>query len=114
MSAIAVSTTGKATARVISRVYHKICSKERRLAAVEANIEPGSRHRSKRDLEIFFFSCIAFIRYKSFPEEFINPASRYFLLTIAVLALFVPSASADLFPASGPTVSGKTARLRFG
>ena len=30
------------------------------------------------------------------------------------MALIVPSAAADLFPASGPVVSGKTARLRFG
>jgi cell wall-associated NlpC family hydrolase len=28
--------------------------------------------------------------------------------------LFVPPGSADLFPASGPVVSGKAARLRFG
>jgi len=33
---------------------------------------------------------------------------------IVVLALIVPSAWADLFPGSGPIVSGKTARLRFG
>jgi len=30
------------------------------------------------------------------------------------LALIVAPASADLFPGSGPVVSGKTARLRFG
>jgi len=36
------------------------------------------------------------------------------LFGIVVLALIVPSASADLFPSSGPLVSGKTARLRFG
>jgi NlpC/P60 family len=36
------------------------------------------------------------------------------LFGIVVLALIVPSASADLFPRSGPLVSGKTARLRFG
>jgi hypothetical protein len=36
------------------------------------------------------------------------------LFGIVVLALIVPSASADLFPDSGPVVSGKTARLRFG
>jgi hypothetical protein len=35
-------------------------------------------------------------------------------LTIAVLAGIVPSATADLFPQSGPVVSGRTARLRFG
>lgn len=28
--------------------------------------------------------------------------------------MILPSASADLFPSSGPVVSGKTARLRFG
>jgi hypothetical protein len=31
-----------------------------------------------------------------------------------VLTLIVPRGSADLFPASGPVVSGKTAHLRFG
>jgi hypothetical protein len=36
------------------------------------------------------------------------------LFGIVVLALTVPSASSDLFPNSGPLVSGKTARLRFG
>jgi len=35
-------------------------------------------------------------------------------LVVAVLTLIVPPASADLFPDSGPLVSGKTARLRFG
>jgi len=36
------------------------------------------------------------------------------LFGIVVLALIVAPASADLFPGSGPVVSGKTARLRFG
>jgi len=36
------------------------------------------------------------------------------MLGIAVLAFIVPPVSADSFPASGPVVSGKTARLRFG
>ena len=35
-------------------------------------------------------------------------------LIIAFLSAIVPSATADLFPRSGPVVSGKTARLRFG
>src|SRR5438034_6202161 len=36
------------------------------------------------------------------------------MLGIAVLAFIVPPVSADLFPGSGPVVSGKTARLCFG
>jgi len=64
--------------------------------------------------EIFFFSSVGFLLYNTVSEEFINPVSRQVLLGIAVLALMVASASADLFPASGPTVSGNTARLRFG
>lgn len=36
------------------------------------------------------------------------------LLGLAVLAALVPSAIANTFPASGPTVPGTTARLRFG
>jgi hypothetical protein len=51
--------------------------------------------------------------YKTAPEEFINPVGHV-LFGIAFLALIVTSASADLFPTSGPVVSGKTARLRFG
>ncbi len=35
-------------------------------------------------------------------------------LVVAVLTLIVPPASAELFPNSGPLVSGKTARLHFG
>src|SRR6266481_8426253 len=35
-------------------------------------------------------------------------------LVVAVFTLIVPPASAELFPDSGPLVSGKTARLRFG
>jgi len=63
---------------------------------------------------IFFFSSAGFLLYKTPPEEFIYPVSRQILLGIVVLALMVPLASADLFPDSGPVVSGKTARLRFG
>jgi hypothetical protein len=33
---------------------------------------------------------------------------------MAVFAWIIPSTVADLFPTSGPVVSGKTARLRFG
>ena len=65
-----------------------------------------------------FCNFLLFIRrspsYKTVPEELINPVSRQVLFGIAVLALMVASASADLFPTSGPVVSGKTARLRFG
>jgi hypothetical protein len=61
-----------------------------------------------------FFSSAPFLLYKTAPEEFINPVTRQVLLGTAVLALIVPPVSADIFPASGPVVSGKTARLRFG
>jgi hypothetical protein len=44
----------------------------------------------------------------------ICPVSHRILLGVAVFAWIVPPAVADLFPASGPVVSGKTARLRFG
>jgi len=61
-----------------------------------------------------FLSSGARPLYKRAPEEFICPINRQVLFGIVVLALIVPSASADLFPGSGPLVSGKTARLRFG
>jgi hypothetical protein len=62
----------------------------------------------------FFFPTAAFLRYKTAPEEFINPVSRQVPLCIAILAMIVSPASADLFPESGPVVLGKTAHLRFG
>ena len=59
----------------------------------------------------FFLFIRRILLYKTAPEEFI---SRHILLSVAVLALIVSSASADLFPAKGPVTSGKVARLRFG
>jgi len=62
----------------------------------------------------FSFSSAGSLLYKRASEEFINPVSRHVLLGIAVLVFIIPPVSADLFPASGPVVSGKVARLRFG
>jgi len=62
----------------------------------------------------FFLSSAAFLLYKTASEAFIDSVSRQILLGIAVLAVTVPSISADLFPDSGPVVSAKTARLHFG
>ena len=42
------------------------------------------------------------------------PVGLKILLGTVVLAVIGPSLSADTFPASGPMVSGKVARLRFG
>jgi hypothetical protein len=64
--------------------------------------------------EILFFSSAVFLAYDTVPEAFIYPVSRKILLSTALLALIVPSTIADNFPASGPLVSGKVARLRFG
>jgi hypothetical protein len=71
--------------------------------------------------------CLSASDYKTAPEEFIDSVSRQILpcaqqlraamrawLGIAVLALIVPPASADLFSDAGPVVSGNVARLRFG
>jgi hypothetical protein len=63
---------------------------------------------------IFFFSSIDFLAYDTIPEEFICPVSYRILLGIAVFAWVAPPVIADLFPTSGPVVSGGTARLRFG
>jgi len=43
------------------------------------------------------------------PEEFIHPVIPRILLGVAVFALSVSSINADLFPMSGPLVSGKVA-----
>src|SRR5438093_9829143 len=62
-----------------------------------------------------FFPFIRHFPYvKTDPEEFIYPVKRRILLTLVISGLILPSASADLFPSSGPVVSGKVARLRFG
>jgi hypothetical protein len=63
---------------------------------------------------IFFFSSPDFLAYDKAPEELIYPADRKLILGAAILALIVPATVADLFPESGPVVSGKVARLRFG
>jgi hypothetical protein len=90
-------------------------------------VASGRSVRQAEKVFEIFLSTAAFVLYKTASEEFISPASRQVLLyprqlraamrawfTIAVLAAIVPPASADLFPDSGPLVSGKTARLRFG
>jgi hypothetical protein len=58
-------------------------------------------------------SSAASLLYKTAPEEFINPVARQILVSFAVAVFIIQSVSADLFPDSGPVVSGKTARLRF-
>jgi hypothetical protein len=40
--------------------------------------------------------------------------NRQVLLVVVISRFILPPASADLFPSSGPVVSGKNARLRFG
>jgi hypothetical protein len=72
----------------------------------------GTRRSTQNFGNFSFHLSASFIQ--DSPEEFIDPVSRHVLLGIAVLAFIVPPVSADLFPASGPVVSGKTARLRFG
>jgi hypothetical protein len=75
---------------------------------------------------IFFFSSVGFWHTTEPRRNLIYPVNcptplisqlraliRVWLIT-AVLSAIVPSATADLFPGSGPLVSGKTARLRFG
>lgn len=52
--------------------------------------------------------------YKRAPEEFIYPVKRLILLTVVISGLILPSASADIFPSSGPVVSGNAALLRHG
>jgi hypothetical protein len=68
---------------------------------------------SSQALLIFFFSSADFLAYDTFRRQFIYPGNYRILLSIAVLAWILPSAMADLFPDSGPIVSGKTARVRF-
>ena len=62
----------------------------------------------------FFLFIRHFPYVKTNPEELIYPVNRQILLAAVISGLILPPASADLFPSSGPVVSGKTARLRFG
>ncbi|PYJ39136.1 MAG: hypothetical protein DME52_06030 [Verrucomicrobia bacterium] len=115
------------------RVYHKVCALAAStgwnalsstrwkcgFAAYYSRLQRFLCHRledktiHQNFCNFFLFNC-RLPSYKTAPEEFIDSASRQILLGIAVLALIVPPASADLFPDSGPVVSGKTAHLRFG
>jgi hypothetical protein len=64
--------------------------------------------------EILFFPFAGFLAYDTVPEAFTYPVSLKILLGTIVLAVAVPSIVADTFPASGPVVSGKRARLYSG
>ena len=61
-----------------------------------------------------FFSSADFLAYDTVPELFMYPVSLKILLGTLILAVAVPSIIADIFPASGPVVSGRVARLRRG
>jgi hypothetical protein len=95
------------------QVYHK----SNRIDMMSAMLcdTPGGRALPEPEkFRNFFFPTAAFLLYKTAPEESIDSVSRQILLGIAVLAMIVPPASADLFPDSGPVISGNIARLRFG
>jgi len=91
---VAKSATGKTSTRVIARFYHKVCA-------------------LRKSLKFFFHPPLSLL-YKAGPEEFICPVFLKIAVSSVFLALITRSSLADLFPASGPVVSGKTARLRFG
>ena len=100
-------------------VYHTIFRSTCILPAAAKLRWDSGHYRNLRDekpsyLGIFFFSSATSLLYKTDPEEFIYPVNRQILLTVVISGLLLPSASADLFPSSGPVVSGKVARLRFG
>ncbi|HEX4653168.1 MAG TPA: hypothetical protein VH227_02880 [Candidatus Udaeobacter sp.] len=73
---------------------------------------PRASRRTNQCEFFLFISTVAL--YNKAPEDFIRPVHHQILFGIAVSAFIVPLASADLFPDSGPMVSGKTARLHFG
>ena len=70
--------------------------------------------RSTENSVILCFSLAGSLAYKTLPEEFIYPVTLKILLGATVFALIVPLLIADPFPASGPVVSGKRARLYSG
>jgi hypothetical protein len=61
-----------------------------------------------------FFSSAYFPVYDTVPEVFIYPVTLKILFGAAVFAVIIPSLSADIFPVSGPVISGKKARLYSG
>jgi len=72
---------------------------------------PGRSGRALQSPEILFFSSPPFLVYEAVPEEFIYSVNRKILLGASVFALIIPSAIADVFPASGPVIGGKEARI---
>jgi len=63
---------------------------------------------------ILFFHSSIFWHTSQSRRGFIYPVNPKVLLGLTVFALIVASVAADIFPVSGPVVSGKVARLRFG
>jgi len=62
----------------------------------------------------FFLPICSFPSVEDGLGGIIYPVNRQILLGLVISGLILPLASADLFPSSGPVVSGKNARLRFG
>src|SRR5712692_3782570 len=61
-----------------------------------------------------FLSSANNMAYHTLPERSVHPFGLKILFGGAIFAALVSSTIADTFPASGPTVSGSAARLRFG
>jgi cell wall-associated NlpC family hydrolase len=106
--------------RLISKDYHETrcvdrssCIRRRARRSRPTSLLRFQLQKS-RGLVILFFSTAEVLAYERVPEEFIYPVARKILLDAVVFALIVPSTIADNFPASGPVVSGKVARLHSG
>jgi cell wall-associated NlpC family hydrolase len=94
--------------------YHKSFAKERRLGQPSKRSDAVKPSSMRQKFLNFFFSTQRFVLYNTAPEEFICPVIAKFALGATLFVLIIPSTVADLFPDSGPVVSGKAARLRFG
>ena len=86
----------------------------RSISAAKACSRRLSADSTNKDSCDFVLSLVDFLAYVTVPEELIYPVNPKVLLGLTVFALIVASVAADIFPVSGPVVSGKVARLRFG
>ena len=87
----------------------------RSISAAKACSRRLSADSTNKDSCDFVLSLVDFFWHTSQSRRgFIYPVNPKVLLGLTVFALIVASVAADIFPVSGPVVSGKVARLRFG
>src|SRR5260370_6056148 len=103
-------------ARIMSQQYHRPPFSEADLvmSAETSSQETSGRAFTKCGPEDFVLGKAASYGIGHAPKRSVYPLSPKMLIGAAVLAAIASSANANPFPATGPTVPGKRARLRLG